>query len=748
MKKIVSSYDFDVNGITEDNIQEMQHIKEDAQTNGIFMQTPNGKPSKLNERQWLQVRTKAFKQWFGDWENNPANASKVVDENGEPMVMYHGSLNNFSKFITDNKYITSINSQTKEEEKFFWSTHGSLGEGAYFTPSKNFAMQYTKSGNYGEMDDYFYEVFLNIKKPYLGRYNDEFKDKEDAKKKGYDGAIGVDDECNIYMTFNPSQIKSATLNNGNFDTQRDDIRFQFIGERGTAILDKVEEAAARMDNLRVAREMEAAERDAKTVKLATGWERGTDGKWRYEIDDIPLDIAALQQLNENRLNYNFRKRKPQPEYHAPLEDVITDKALVKALTGAYGNLPHLSFSTEIRTEGAYDNLRNSIDISTWVKGRRIKSVLAHEIQHWVQDREGFAVGSNTTGEDDKYWRTAGEVEARNAARRRNMTPDERRASLAAETEDVAREDQIFIYSAMGKQAMAVKLSGKNSHISTKPFTPISRKQAEALAGLLKKSGLAKDIVFDREALQQVIEEWGNSQGLNALKSPSGEIYGAVKDGVVYLDPTKLNANTPIHEFGHLWSYAAKKNNPQLWAKIVELTKETPYFKDLLENPVYANLKDDDARADEAFAQALGDEGERVFLNNNIGNTFKERFRNILRDFWKWTGEKLGIRDLFPEQISKLTFVQAVNGAVVDLTKGEVIKQNLPALKSIPAKIGKVELTPEQREKLTRGSIIQVRGLTDKSGETHTLNIRWNCRKNKIEFSNITVKQERASKLKL
>ena len=52
---------------------------------------PNGKPSNLPLRQWKMVRTEAFKEWFGDWENDAENASKVVDENGEPMVVYHGS---------------------------------------------------------------------------------------------------------------------------------------------------------------------------------------------------------------------------------------------------------------------------------------------------------------------------------------------------------------------------------------------------------------------------------------------------------------------------------------------------------------------------------------------------------------------------------------------------------------------------------------------------------------------------------
>lgn len=51
------------------NIQrEMEAIRQQAIADGTFMKAPNGKPTNLNEQQWLQVRTKAFKEWFGDWE--------------------------------------------------------------------------------------------------------------------------------------------------------------------------------------------------------------------------------------------------------------------------------------------------------------------------------------------------------------------------------------------------------------------------------------------------------------------------------------------------------------------------------------------------------------------------------------------------------------------------------------------------------------------------------------------------------
>jgi hypothetical protein len=77
---------------------EEQGIVDAAKADGTFMKAPNGEPTNLNEKQWAQVRTKAFKEWFGDWENDPENASKVVDENGEPMVVYHGSEEDFNVF--------------------------------------------------------------------------------------------------------------------------------------------------------------------------------------------------------------------------------------------------------------------------------------------------------------------------------------------------------------------------------------------------------------------------------------------------------------------------------------------------------------------------------------------------------------------------------------------------------------------------------------------------------------------------
>jgi hypothetical protein len=79
-------------------LAEMESIVKTAKENGTYLKAPNGKATKLNPDQWAEVRTNNFKNWFGDWENDSVNASKVVDGNGEPRVVFHGTNANFDEF--------------------------------------------------------------------------------------------------------------------------------------------------------------------------------------------------------------------------------------------------------------------------------------------------------------------------------------------------------------------------------------------------------------------------------------------------------------------------------------------------------------------------------------------------------------------------------------------------------------------------------------------------------------------------
>lgn len=110
---------------------------------------PNGKLSNLPYRDWVTVRTPSFMAWFGDWMNNPEEASKIVDENGEPMAMYHGSLESFSEFSRD----------------FAGRSADTAGVGFWFSDREDFARSFASAEWQGEGTPQVYSVFLNIRNP-------------------------------------------------------------------------------------------------------------------------------------------------------------------------------------------------------------------------------------------------------------------------------------------------------------------------------------------------------------------------------------------------------------------------------------------------------------------------------------------------------------------------------------------------------------------------------------------------------
>lgn len=98
---------FNSNLDIDENVNGTRYAEEIAQEEEVrqkyfgtdrWMKAPNGKPTNLTERQWLQVRTPNFIKWFGDWINDPDNASKMLDENDEPMLLYHGTKKDITIF--------------------------------------------------------------------------------------------------------------------------------------------------------------------------------------------------------------------------------------------------------------------------------------------------------------------------------------------------------------------------------------------------------------------------------------------------------------------------------------------------------------------------------------------------------------------------------------------------------------------------------------------------------------------------
>ena len=182
------------------------------------------------------TQSQQFKRWFGDWKNHPESASKVVNADGTPKVVYHGTNAEFNTFQQEN--------------------------GAYFfSESRDYAesMADERRGNR------IIEAYLKMKNPYTVKLSPEqFTDNiaeapfiRYAKEHGHDGVIFEYDGSKedlaydkFYVVFDSAQIKSATDNIGTFDKTNPDIRYSSASARQASERDKqnLETVSAMLDD--------------------------------------------------------------------------------------------------------------------------------------------------------------------------------------------------------------------------------------------------------------------------------------------------------------------------------------------------------------------------------------------------------------------------------------------------------------------------------------------------------------------
>ena len=315
----------------------------------------------LTYRQWVQVRTPAFKAWFGDWENDPDNASKVVNpETGEPLVVYHGS--------KSGEFTVFDPKQTGR--RFGVGTHG---KGFYFATDLGTAIYYG--------DRPLHEVFLNIRNP-LDRGEDtsevDSRFSTSAKRKGYDGITGKDtlpwaetDEKE-WVAFNPNQIKSATDNSGAFSADDDSILYQ--DARG--MFDRMADTIALLKNADAStfihefghfelEVMSRIERDLRTVPQSemTEGERQVLADFQTALDWFGVkdaDTWAAMSLEEQREHHEKFARGMEAylfEGKAPSEALRSVFSRVaRLLKRIYRSLLNLNVELSDDIRGVFDRL--------------------------------------------------------------------------------------------------------------------------------------------------------------------------------------------------------------------------------------------------------------------------------------------------------------------------------------------------------------------------------------------------------
>lgn len=574
-------------------------------------------------------------------------------------------------------------------------------------------------------------------------------DAVSVKKTGY---VSAADE-GILEPKEEYKKQSADSNKGAFDPRNDDIRFRIIGETGA---ERMQEAEAVISDLNTAKEMETGGKDAKTIRVATGWEKGVDGLWRYEQPD-----EVLTRKDYDTLYYDGSRQ---------LLELIPDSELLKLYpqladtrvrigrSPGYGHWDRVSNEIVLSFE-AYDlggkrqirsdiaSFKNTLE-NGYTKQQKdaaeifggllseeqlrekiasleeklndtslINGVFVHELQHAIQDIEGFARGGSPkmfsspsdfekaskeldqnvkTLDGDKYenigrvlfderfsgyrnvfeadvkdgeylidgmqrmyrsmdkdafmgnyeyfvengWKgdaydqyrkVAGEVEARNAERRVNLTPEERRSILLSETADVAPEQQTVLMDAV--EQFSGKIGKNDVRSADQKYNEAKTKEEkyEAAFEVIKviesvfKPVAKSVIVRDTEELKRLVPK--------GVYIPEG-VSGMYNNGHIYINvegnPDSGNIlDTWIHESNH----AVFTNEPE---KVIPLLGkiDNSVFEKVLPRQ-YWNLNEYQ-KVNELFAFLSEDMANRRDLPKNdvINNEVKpllEEFLNQITD---------------------------------------------------------------------------------------------------------------------
>ena len=321
------------------------------------------------------------------------------------------------------------------------------------------------------MDKYgkIYSVTLNIAKSKDGR--NILYDINKINEVGY-GDVLSNAKGKRSSHINPNFVtNSISQSENNVNTKNDESSNDIKYSMGGLKAETADKSA-----LEKAMELEKDGTDSEKIRKETGWFKGYDGKWRFEIDNSELkfktDIeknraAAIElakmkvksaELEEKIVNdtatkaeeneyYNLDEKMIEYRKGVKLSDVINHPKLFEA----YPQLKNVDVYYDISSvnRGVYSSNGNVIMLNPMHTIDEQKEAIIHEIQHAIQGIENFANGSNleywkNLGYSDEeamamYYNTAGEREARDVSARRDYNAEQRKNIRP----DIDRKDVVF-----------------------------------------------------------------------------------------------------------------------------------------------------------------------------------------------------------------------------------------------------------------------------------------------------------------
>lgn len=209
----------------------------------------------------------------------------------------------------------------------------------------------------------------------------------------------------------------------------------YIGIIGAKRLDQSTPSLTLIEAYHTALHLHQTGQDMRTIKLKTGWELGIDRLWRYELADPFHTTEKIEDYIKRHFGEAINIRYCMHDTRLLVAYPELEQLRLFALYSPQRRWAGYFSPKDYAMMVCMGTARSTFEYQT-------EGILLHEIQHLIQEIEGFARGGSTI-ERSIYRRLAGEVEARNVCHRHRLSPEERRRSLRVDTQDVPDEAQII-----------------------------------------------------------------------------------------------------------------------------------------------------------------------------------------------------------------------------------------------------------------------------------------------------------------
>lgn len=190
--------------------------------------------------------------------------------------------------------------------------------------------------------------------------------------------------------------------------------------------------------------------------------------------------------------------------------------------------------------------------------------------------------------------------------------------------------------------------------------------------LAEERAKIRRMVYDNPDLKIKDKSLADNEDIQYFQTAQGEVYGFVKDGVIYVDTNNVNANIPVHEFTHVWDNIVQETNPELWEHGKSIMKQLPLWKRIAESAEYADIAhDENLLASEVHARLTGESGERIL---NLIEKKNHSTQGIINAFKAWAKKYWqAVKDSFTQwssrEVNKVTLEDFINMPLSDLAKG-------------------------------------------------------------------------------